>query len=186
MGGQNPYADSALHYFKAGWLAPIPLPYRKKNPPPGGFIGYRGKDPDLDQINEWCDELHNIAIRMADVETNGNAYEVIGIDTDDYRKGEKLKTGHAQLQKLIERLGPLPETWTSSARTDGKSGIRYFLVESGLRFAGKAAKDIDVIWKCNRFAAVWPSIHPEGMTYWWYPQGPGIVGSHEVRTSLRA
>jgi P4 family phage/plasmid primase-like protien len=95
-------------------------------------------------------------------------YEVIGIDVDHYTSGGKEKRGGDQLKTLEERLGILPATWISSARTDGTSGIRYYRVPRGLAFRGKIDKDIECIQKGHRFAVVWPSKHPDGGTYTWF------------------
>ena len=75
------------------------------------------------------------------------------------------------MQDLESKFGKLPDTWTSSSRIDGKSGIRYFLVPRGFAYRGKISADIECISKGTRFAVVWPSIHPDGPTYWWFPPG---------------
>lgn len=169
MDGHNPYAETAADYFKAGWFGPLPLPYKDKFPPPAGFNKQTSDYPPIDQINAWCnDGLSNIGLRCAEV---NDGLAVIGIDVDHYRKGSKLKTGFDQLQDLIEKLGALPDTWIATSRTDGKSGIRFYLIPAGLKVIGKVDKDIECISKGTRYAVVWPSIHPDGPTYWWYPPG---------------
>lgn len=173
----NPYSE-AIDYRDHGWFGAIPLPYKEKHPPPTGYIGHNAPHPDLDRIEKWLNgediEHHggrsNIAIRLAGCTQE---YEILGIDVDHYKAGEKDKRGYDQLKELEAQLGKLPETWISSSRTDGKSGIRYFLVPRGFAYRGKIASDIECISKGNRFAVVWPSIHPDGPTYWWFP--PGIA-----------
>jgi len=165
----NPYRDTALNYRAHWFKGVLPLPYKEKHPPPIGFTGHRADYPTPEQINEWCDDgQRNIGVRLAGVDSG---HELIGIDVDNYRKGDKDKKGGEQLAELENQLGPLPATWISSARTDGVSGIRYFRVPRGLAFRGQVAKDVECISKGYRFAVVWPSIHPEGGTYWWFPPG---------------
>lgn len=167
----SPYRDTALEYRKAGFFGPLPIPYREKHPVPTDYNKRVSKYPDLAKIEEWRNSgRKNICVRLAGVDEE---HELMGVDVDDYWKGDKKKNGGDQLQRLENKLGPLPETWTSSARTDGISGIRYFRVPRGLAFRGKVDKDIEVIRKGHRYAMVWPSINPEsgGTLYWWFPPG---------------
>jgi hypothetical protein len=53
------------------------------------------------------------------------------------RNRERVKHGGDQLQKLEETLGPLPQTWISSARTDGA------LPPTGLTLSKSRAIDVD-------------------------------------------
>ena len=174
----NPY-DTALEYRKAGWGGPLPLPYKEKHPPPLDYTKRVSEYPTIEKIAEWMNDgkKHNICCRLAGVTEE---HELLGIDVDDYWKGDKKKEGFAQLRALEDKLGKLPTTWISSARTDGKSGIRYFRVPRGLAFRGKVDKDIEVIRKGHRFAVVWPSIHPEGGTYWWFE--PGVRPDKEAKS----
>jgi P4 family phage/plasmid primase-like protien len=173
----NPYRDTALDYRAHWFKGVLPLPYKEKHPPPTGFTGHRADYPDTEQINEWREDgRHNIGVRLAGVDAK---HELIGIDVDHYRKGERDKKGGEQLAELENQLGPLPPTWISSARTDGVSGIRYFRVPRGLAFRGQVEKDVECISKGYRFAVVWPSIHPDGGTYWWFP--PGMPPSGDAR-----
>jgi len=159
----NPYRDTALEYRKAGFFGPLPIPYKKKDPVPTDYNKRVSKYPTLEKIEEWRSlGQRNICVRLAGVDKE---HELMGIDVDDYLKGAKKKDGWDQFLRLENRLGKLPDTWISSARTDGKSGIRYFRVPRGLAFRGKVDKDIEVIRKGHRYAMVWPSIHPDGGTY---------------------
>ncbi|AKU45395.1 DNA primase/polymerase [Mycobacterium phage Madruga] len=168
----NPYRDTATKYYNNAWFGPLILPYKMKEKPPSAYTGRMADYPQKETIKEWINDgqRHNICIRLAGVDKE---HEIIGIDVDDYWKGDKKKDGGEQLQRLVDSLGPLPDTWISSARTDGTSGIRYYRVPRGLAFRGKADKDIEIIQKRHRYAIVWPSIHPDGGTYWWFP--PGIA-----------
>jgi P4 family phage/plasmid primase-like protien len=173
----NPFREKAREYRNAGWRGTLPLPYKDKHAPPTGWHGHNAPYPTDEDVAEWCSDgkRHNIAIRLAGVDKD---YEIVGIDVDHYVSGGKEKRGRDQLTALENRYGALPPTWISSARTDGRSGIRYFRVPRGLAFRGKIAKDIDCISKGNRYAAVWPSVHPNGETYWWFPPGtlPNVEG----------
>ncbi|MEX3646028.1 bifunctional DNA primase/polymerase [Mycolicibacterium porcinum] len=165
----NPYADAAMRYRRSGWGGPLPLPYSKKEKPPIGFTGEQAPYPTVEKIEEWQNAgRQNICLRLAGVDAD---HEIIGIDVDQYTKGNKQKRGFDQLQELVKTLGPLPDTWISSSRTDGKSGIRFYRVPRGLSFAGKVDDDVEVIRKGHRYAVVWPSVHPDGMAYWWFPPG---------------
>lgn len=175
----NPYRDTALEYRKAGFFGPLPIPYKKKDPVPVDTNKLVSKYPTVEKIEEWrALGQRNICVRLAGVDKE---HELMGIDVDDYLKGAKKKEGASQLLRLENKLGKLPETWISSARIDGKSGIRYFRVPRGLQFRGKVDKDIEVIRKGHRYAMVWPSLHPDGGTYWWFP--PGINPDKEGKSA---
>ena len=183
----NPFCNYAEKYRDAGWLGTLPLPYKKKEKPPDRikgqkrkFTGGDCKYPTEDELKFWLGTHSplNICIRLAGVD---NDTEIVGIDADHYLKAGKQKFGGDQLQALENELGSLPDTWISSARVDGISGIRYYRVPRGLGFRGKAAKDIDVVSKGHKYAIVFPSIHPEeGLgSYWWFP--PGVKPTLEGR-----
>lgn len=210
IGSTKPYRNKAKWYVKYGWTNPIPLPPNKKNPPPTGFTGHAGKDVDEQQIERWLQDLDeesinysteraNIALRLNVVvreEVNPKTgdledvyYELIGIDVDHHPDDpEDPKHGGPQLDYLEKKLGKLPDTWISSARTNGIAGIRFFLwpveVENGkpqlLAWRGDCgeagAPDIDIISRGYRFAAVYPSYHPNGGQYLWYPPGVNPAG----------
>ena len=163
------YKTGAPFYLDAGWAGVLPLPPKKKSPPPTGYTGWNGKDPSSKMIETWCNETvgdfqaaSNIAIHAPD--------GVVGIDVDHY--GEKL--GGETLAKLEGELGALPPTHISTARNDGISGVRWFRVEPGLRWPTGPGKDIEFIHKGHRYAVVWPSIHPDtGDRYIWVDQHSG-------------
>lgn len=153
------------------------MPYREKFPPPANTNKQTSDHPTSEQIELWRTwGQRNICVRCAEVDDD---HEVIGIDVDQYLKGEKQKNGFSQLQRLETAYGSLPDTWIATARTDGMSGIRFFRVPRGLRFHGQADDDIEVIRKGHRYAMVWPSIHPDGGMYWWFP--PGVEPTEENR-----
>jgi P4 family phage/plasmid primase-like protien len=165
IGSARPYRRAARIYYKKGW-SPLPLPPRAKETPPREFSG-RGKPyPDEDQIDEWIADrpAGNICLRMPTL--CDETHDVVGIDVDEYTSGGKQKHGAAQLAALEKRLGPLPATYRSTSRgIDNPSGIRFFRVPTGLRWLGKAAKDIDLCSPGYRYSVVYPSWHPEDRQY---------------------
>src|SRR6266487_3613509 len=95
------FADNMLAYAQAGWPCVMPVP-RAKAPPPDGFTGDSGIDPDPLQLVRWAGSRadHSIALRMPD--------GVVGIDVDDYWKGKIKKEGAATLAEFEREWGPLP------------------------------------------------------------------------------
>lgn len=158
-----PYSDTAREYLAAGWTSVLPLPPGAKTPPPAGFTGAAGADPDDETIARWEREQGdgNVALRLPD--------GIVGIDVDAYGS----KHGQASLAALEAELGALPPTWWSTARSDGVSGIRFYRVPVGTRFGGELGKDIDVIQRHHRYAVVWPSTNPKagGAIYRWLAPG---------------
>jgi hypothetical protein len=149
---QPPYKIGAPAYQAAGWTGIIPLPPKKKWPPPNSYTGWNGKDPSSTMIETWRNETvgefqagSNIAIHMPD--------GVVGIDVDHYDG----KTGGETLAQLEADIGKLPATYVSTSRNDGISGIRWFRVEPGLRWPTGPGKDIEFIHTGHRYALVWPS-----------------------------
>jgi hypothetical protein len=157
----RPYADYAESYLEAGFF-PIPAQGKRviKN-------SHHGRDKPLvtmAEVRKWS-RLHpqaNIAARLP--------RDIIGIDVDAYGG----KPGEESLQRLEDQLGPLPATVMSTSRDDWVSGIRLFRIPQNywsVIWPGKAAEGIDIIWHGNRYAIVWPSIHPStGLVYNWYDQ----------------
>lgn len=173
----TPFRSTWRAYRKANWFGTLPLPPRKKNPPPTGFTGYNAPWPQSRDINEWLADPArreaNICIRLGGVDDD---YEVIAIDVDHYRKGDKDKRGGEQLDALENAHGKLPPTWVSSSRTDGVSGKRFYRVPRGFAFRGQVDKDIEVIQKGHRFAVVWPSFNPDSQAVeTWFPPGAPLT-----------
>jgi DNA polymerase I-like protein with 3'-5' exonuclease and polymerase domains/phage/plasmid-associated DNA primase len=164
----RPFADAVADYALAGWPCILPVPGAAKSPPPVGFTGDGGRDTTAEDLIAWVGTHaeSSIAVRMPD--------DVIGIDVDHYRKGEVDKRGGDSLAEYQAKWGPLPPTWRSSAR-DLPSGILFFRVPAGLRFATKLGESIEIIQRHHRYAVVWPSPHPgvgPAARYRWYePSG---------------
>lgn len=162
----TPYRDAAPTYRAAGWVGVLPIPYRTKRLVARGWTGHGGAWPSSADIQAWCDSDRpdegggNIALRLPP--------DVVGIDVDAY--GDKA--GADTLAQAVARWGPLPDTWMSTARDDGKSGIRLFRIPEGLRWPGQVGPGIETIHAGHRYSMVWPSAHPEGRIYRWYrPDG---------------
>jgi hypothetical protein len=175
--GEGTYAPAAPIYRNADWLGVLPLRAGTKFPPPPGFSGEDGEDPDDDQIEEWRADPDyadgNTALRMPPW--------LVGLDIDHYQKDGKLKPGGDTLAWMQEQWGPLPDTWISTARRhdgDMVSGIRFYRIPSGLILCNPSHDDgqdpgVEIIQHHHRYAVVWPSINPETNTrYCWYtPDG---------------
>lgn len=163
----------ALEYHKAGWF-PVPLQPRGKELSEKGVTGRKNEFPEdeLGLISEWLGRIpkdSNIGLWLRE--------GVIGIDVDNYNGKEGYKT----LKDLEKKYGKLPDTWISSARTDGKSGIRYFRVPKGLVWPGKLGAGIDIIYRGYRYVATYPSHHPDtGGTYTWYRPGTKPNGEPDL------
>jgi DNA polymerase-1 len=172
------FALYAQAYLDAGWPCVLPVPAETKSPPPEGFTGEAGIDTDANTLAVWGQTLpyHSIALRMPATAE----WAVIGIDVDDYPKGETVKVGGQTLAALEAQLGPLPPTWISSARP-APSGIRFYRVPAGryrTKLTAGSTGDIEVIQRHHRYAVVAPSVNMDagGTLYaWWHPPtGPTV------------
>jgi len=166
------YASACADYALAGWTCVIPVPPEKKFPPPSGFTGAPGRDTTPQDIAAWATSHAgwSIALRMPD--------GVVGIDVDEYVKGEVVKHGADTLAAAIAELGPLPPTYSSTARGPGQpSRIMFYRVPPG-RYAGQLGPDVEIIQRHHRYAVVAPSPHHgAGAPYAWYaPDGSPLNG----------
>lgn len=174
------YADSVVTYAQAGWPCILPVPPASKYPPPIGFTGADGRDTDPLTLVEFATHHggDSLALRMPD--------GVVGIDVDQYLKGDKQKNGLTTLTNAATTWGPLPATWSSTARGDasgpGASRVLLYRVPAR-RYAPQLGADVEVIQRHHRYCVVWPSTNPEtGTQYRWYrpdgsPAAPGEVPS---------
>jgi hypothetical protein len=154
----GPYAQAYDPYRRAGWTGVLPLPARKKKHPPKGWTGAVGAWPSFADCQAWADGPEgagNIALRLPP--------GVVGVDVDNY----DAKTGAVTLADAEQRWGALPATWRTTSRDDGVSGIRLYRVPEGLAWPGELGADVELIHAGDRYAVVWPSVHPEGRTYRW-------------------
>lgn len=182
---ERPFGGAAEKYRARGLLGTLPLPNGQKASPPAGFTGGGRPHPTDDQVAEWVGQRPrgNIALRLAEVPreflnnrddrtpiyagNNVDGWELVGIDVDNYSKGDCEKRGAEQLCELELQLGQLPATVLSGARFGTGSSIAVYLVPQGYRFAGKAADSIEVIQKRHRYMVVHPSTNPDA---------PGVGG----------
>lgn len=167
----TPFVSRAREYVEKGWGV-VPLPEKQKRLRIVGFTGREGKFAGEEDITNWLADVQhakaNIAVRVGNMLlVDGTKYEAIGIDVDAY----KGKNGAKELAALEKRFGKLPSTWISTSRSDGVSGIRFYLVPYGYGFRGKASDSIEIIQRVHRYAVVFPSVHPEteGQYYWYEP-----------------
>lgn len=165
----GPFAEAHERYWRAGWRGVLPVGRgpAQKWPPPGGFTGHEHAHvwPSYADVQAWADGIEgerNIALRLPP--------DVVGLDVDAYGS----KVGAATLAALVERYGPLPPTWVTSARDDGVSGIRLYRVPPGLHWPGEVGPNIEIIQTGHRYAIVWPSVNPEaaGARYEWMLEQP--------------
>jgi len=151
--------DKANIYRIRGWQGTLPLPPRKKSPPPAGWTGHGAPYPSGADMQAWVDDPDtpkgNLALRMPP--------DVLGIDVDAY--GDK--PGKQTLADREAEWGDLPPTAVSTSREDGISGIRLYRIPTGLRWPGQVGPGIETVHSGHRYAVVWPSIHPEGRQYQW-------------------
>jgi hypothetical protein len=153
---QSSHLAEAREYHDRGW-PPVPLPPGQKKSPPTGLTGWDGVDLTAEEI-ETVDWSGNIGLRMP--------ADVIGIDVDAYNGG--LVT----LGRLEAKHGELPLTFCSHSQRNDSSMILFFQVPAGRSWVS-ALPGIEIIQRHHRYAAVWPSIHPEGRSYQWWDQTIG-------------
>lgn len=169
----KPFARAYEAYQERGWLGVIPLPAGQKHPPPVGWTGRNARHPEQDDIDAWLMKVKyknaNIGLHLGI--TSDAAYELIGIDVDNYED----KAGGSQLVRLEAEYGKLPATWVSSSRPM-PSGIRFYRVPKGYAFVGKASSAIDIIQRAHRYAVVWPSWNPDSdaQYHWTSPDGKRV------------
>lgn len=143
----------------------LPVPTHGKALAVAGATGHMGTVTPQ-KIQKWRTEYGycNTAIRFSDT--------MLGIDVDD----------PAQLKILTDKLGVLPNTYSSTSRGAAAERRTYiFTVPGGSHFRDKAPIDgiaatdlkVDIISQANRYLVVAPSVHPEtGDEYAWYdPEG---------------
>ena len=170
----TPYRDAAHTYRAAGWIGVLPIPYRTKKLVMSGWSGHGGAWPSTADVQAWAESDNpnegggNIALRLPP--------DILGIDVDAY--GDKA--GADTFAEAIDLWGPLPDTWKSTARDDGTSGIRLYRIPEGLRWPGQVGPGIETIHVGHRYTMAWPSMHPEGRMYRWYTPA-GLVSTAPPR-----
>lgn len=159
----SPFTRAARDYRAAGWAGTLPLPERRKYPPPDGHTGHRGNWPTTTQVEAWAELGGNIGLRLPP--------DIIGLDVDHYDQ----KDGGGTLANLVDRYGPLPPTVLSTSRGDGISGIRLYRVPNGTTLVTRIEGGIELVQHHHRYVVAWPSVHPEGGQYRWIDEASGEV-----------
>lgn len=161
------FGDVARIYRAAGLVGVLPLPAGRKYPPPSGFTGEDGVFPTDEDIAAWSGrfgDAFNLALRLPG--------DLIGIDVDAYDD----KPGAATLADAKAKWGPLPATYTSSAREDGISGIRLYRMPTGLNWPNEVGPGIETVRFGHRYVVAAPSINPKtGTAYRWTALDGSIV-----------
>lgn len=146
----------------------MPLPVGEKFPPPVGYTGQKGRSATSTEVESWITRKGdgNIALRMPPT--------LIGIDVDNYDG----KAGARTIEEAEERWGKLPDTWRTTSRTDGISGIRLYRTEAGLAWPGQVGPGVEICRWDHRYVIVSPSIHDKtGEQYHWFsPSGERTTG----------
>ena len=159
----TPYADGAAELWNAGWRGVLPTKKPgTKWPIPEGYTGYEGAYPSYADLQAWTEDkpTSNIALRMPK--------DIIGIDVDAYDQ----KQGGVTFARALELWGELPDTWISTSRDDGISGIRFYTIPEGVALRTiidiDGSRDIEIVQYFHRYAIVAPSVHPlTSSTYRW-------------------
>ena len=155
------YGDYGLVYWKKGFKA---FPAQDKKPLVSKATGHDGEIT-VEKVLSW---VQDYSYRYAHVSLRAEGW--IGIDVDNYDG----KQGAKQLEELEERLGVLPDTFTSTARGGFSKSRQYiYRVPDDTPRKSKAAKDIEIIQRCHRNTAAYPTYHRKtGQVYRWYnPDG---------------
>lgn len=155
------YGEFALAYWKNGLKA---VPATSGRPIVAKATGHEGTVT-LEKVTEW---VQHPSYRFAHVSLRAEGW--VGIDVDDYNG----KQGAAQLAALEATLGALPDTYTSTSRGRFSRSRQYFYqVPDDVPRKSKAARDIEIIQRCHRNAAVYPTCSQKtGAIYRWYqPDG---------------
>lgn len=92
------YAEAYPIYLAGGWPSVLPLKGSTKEPPPGGFTGYKDRYPTHEEMEAWARRFPagNIALRLPPT--------VVVLDVDHY--GDKH--GGDTLAEAERRWGALP------------------------------------------------------------------------------
>lgn len=155
------YGEYGLVYWEKGFKA---FPAQNKIPLVSKATGHDGEIT-IEKVSAWVEDS---AYRYAHVSLRAEGW--IGIDVDNYDG----KQGASQLEELEERLGVLPDTFTSTARGAFSKSRQYiYRVPDDTPRKSKAANDIEIIQRCHRNTAAYPTYHRKtGQLYRWYdPDG---------------
>lgn len=166
------FRELAPKYVRAGYAAPIPLPYGRKFPPPNGFTGHHNTEPPTaQQIQEWRQHRGDDGIGF--VLQDG----WLLIDIDNYAKGEwPAGTGAATIAKARARAGcDLPPGPKLRNRSDG-SEKRLFWVPPGLKFRRSLGPCVDLVTPTHRYVNA--GVNPDtGNPEQWFDAADNLLGA---------
>ena len=155
------FGEFAMCYWDNGLKS---IPAENKIPLVAGATGHEGTVT-FEKVSAWMEDP---VLAVAHLSLRAEGW--ISIDVDDYDG----KQGADQLEGLERQLGVLPDTYTSTARGAFSASRQYFYrVPDDTPRKTKAAKDIEIVQRCHRNAAVHPTYHRKtGTVYQWYsPDG---------------
>lgn len=147
----NTMLEYALKYASVGYRV---HPCRKnKTPLLPAWQEKASSDPE--QIKAWWSDHPDASIGCAC--GPGSGFWVLDIDLPD---------GQANLERIIEQHGPLPETLEQTTGSGGKQLFFHYNNTEIRNSVGKIAKDIDVRGD-GGYCILPPSPHPSGNNYKW-------------------
>ncbi len=170
------FASAARLYLEGGLGFPIPLPPRRKAPPPRGYTGAEARDVSVGQINRWSRSRRptsNIGLRMAP--------GLIGVDVDAYdsNAGRTRLTGSSSWTALCRLLSARRAAPTASAActcSGFPQGCRGGATRSPSRTtARRPPRGLDQR-RLPLCSCAGPRSTPNGGRYQWF--GPGMKGCH--------
>ncbi|WP_370066532.1 bifunctional DNA primase/polymerase [Mycobacterium sp. MAA66] len=130
-----------------------------------GLSGRNGRDATEDEIADMPAKIINRLLMGERGVLNLGARVpkgVIGIDIDQYGS----KCGLATIAEHVARLGPLPATYLTTARSYSQgSGIRLFAVPDGWEGPGVLGDGVELIQRHHRYLAAPGSVHHTGKRY---------------------
>jgi hypothetical protein len=134
------YADVVHVYRERGWPSVLPLPPGQKAPPPTGFTGSGARIPTTGEVDAWRRERPDANVALALVECDDWNFDLLGVDIDNYAKGDR-PAGRAMevITEIEDRAGVrFPATPYLSHRDDGSS-IWVYRVPKGVLWRSKLA-----------------------------------------------
>lgn len=149
--------DAACWFASKGIYS---FPVEPRGKAPIGSLVPNGKDDatlDLPTLNRW------FAKRSANIGIACGPSNIVTVDIDVPKPKNKMTSGRDELARLVDELGPLPETVTADTGSGGEH--RLFLAPLGIQLVGKLGRAIDLIR--NGYIVAPPSEHESGSSYRW-------------------
>lgn len=149
--------DAACWFASKGIYS---FPVEPRGKAPIGSLVPNGKDDatlDLKTLNSWFTR------REANIGIACGPSNIVTVDIDVPKPKNKHTSGRDELARLVDELGPLPETVTADTGSGGEH--RLFLAPTGVQLVGKLGRAIDLIR--NGYIVAPPSTHESGSSYRW-------------------